>query len=687
MRFLPFNRSTLRVFSSRSGSRRVSVLLLVLLGVVLISTSSAAAISFVLKWGTSGTADGEFIGPRGIAVDSSGDVYVAGGDPRIQKFNSTGTFIFKFGGSGSSNPGEFVAPAGVAVDSAGNIYVTESFSDRTNDFVQKFNSSGTLLTSWGSQGAGNSQFFGAAGVAVDASGNVYVADPGNHRIQKFTSAGGFITKWGSSGSGDGQFSGPLGVSIDSSGNVYVADTLNNRIQKFDSSGAFITKWGSAGSGDGQFSSPCGVSADTSGNVYVSDTGNSRIQKFSSTGTFLETFGASGSGDGQFSGPQYVAADATGNIYVADTGNDRVQKLGAAPPVVSNAGTDQTVECAGSLTAVTLDGTGSTGAGTLSYTWKEGATTLGMGATLMVSLPPGSHNITLTVTSSGGGSDDDDVVINIVDTMAPTITLNGSNPMTVECHTSFSDPGATASDGCAGSVAVTPAGVVDVNTPGTYIITYSATDGTNSAMATRTVNVVDTTGPVISCPANITVTLPPNSMATSATVSFTVTATDSCSSNVTVTTDHASGSSFPVGTTTVIATANDHNGNTSSCSFTITVRYNFTGFFPPISNLPAVNVENAGRAIPVKFSLSGNKGLNIFAPHSPASGTIAVCNSSAPPAVLQDTVTAGGSGLSYDAGSDQYVYVWKTDKSWAGTCRQLVVQLNDGSIHRANFQFR
>ena len=159
-----------------------------------------------------------------------------------------------------------------------------------------------------------------------------------------------------------------------------------------------------------------------------------------------------------------------------------------------------------------------------------------------------------------------------------------------------------------------------------------------------------------------------------------------SSNVTVTTDHASGSSFPVGTTTVNATADDQNGNTSSCSFTITVLYNFTGFFQPVNNLPVLNIVNAGRAIPVKFSLSGNKGLNIFAPNSPSSGPI-VCNSSAPATVLQDTVTAGGSSLSYDAGADQYIYVWKTDSSWAGTCRQLVVQLNDGSIHRANFQFR
>src|SRR5205085_5824503 len=287
---------------------------------------------------------------------------------------------------------------------------------------------------------------------------------------------------------------------------------------------------------------------------------------------------------------------------------------------------------------------------------------------------GSHTITLTVMDTGGDSATDDVVINIQDTMAPMITLNGPNPMTVECHTSFSDPGATAHDTCAGSVAVNTSGSVDANTPGTYTITYTATDGANTATATRTVQVVDTTAPVISCPADIMVNLPPNSNATSMPVSFTVTAGDSCSSNVTVTTDHTSGANFPIGTTIVNATADDHNGNTSSCSFTVTVLYDFAGFFPPVANLPTVNVVNAGRAIPVKFSLSGNKGLNIFAPDSPASGP-SMCNSSDPVTTLQDTVTAGGSSLSYDPAIDQYIYVWKTDAAWAGTCRQLVVQLN------------
>ncbi|MFL6208481.1 MAG: PxKF domain-containing protein [Pyrinomonadaceae bacterium] len=658
------------------------MLLSALLG---LTVSAAATCNFLLTWGTSGTGPGQFITPRGIAVDSTGHVYVPDQFTRVQKFDSTGTFVLQFGLPGDV-PGGFVSPNKAATDAAGNVYVSDSFTNR----VQKFDASGTFLLTWGGMGSGDGLFInGSGGVAVDSSGNVYVTDPGNHRIQKFTSTGTFISKWGTNGTGDTQFDTPQGIAVDAANNVYVVDLVNNRVQKFTSTGTFISKWGTSGASDGQFSAPQGIAVDSAGNVYVADSGNNRIQKFTSTGTFIDACGIAGSGNGEFSSPQDVAVDATGNLYVADAGNDRVQKFGAAAaPPVANAGPDQTVECAGGLTPVTLNGTGSTpGSGTInSYTWKEGATTLGTGATLNVSLPAGSHNITLTVTDTGGGSDDDDVVVNIVDTTPPVINIVGANPLTVECHTSFSDPGATATDGCAGSVPVTPSGSVNVNVPGSYTITYAATDGANPATATRTVNVVDTTTPVINCPANIVVTLPPNSMATSMAVSYpAVTATDSCASSVTVNSSPASGSVFPVGTTTVNATASD-GSNTASCSFTVTVLYNFTGFFPPVSNLPVFNVVNAGRAIPVKFSLSGYKGLNIFAANSPTSGEIA-CNSSDPAVTVQDTVTAGGSSLNYDTSSDQYNYVWKTDPAWAGTCRQLVVQLNDGSVHRADFKFK
>jgi uncharacterized protein len=117
-----------------------------------------------------------------------------------------------------------------------------------------------------------------------------------------------------------------------------------------------------------------------------------------------------------------------------------------------------------------------------------------------------------------------------------------------------------------------------------------------------------------------------------------------------------------------------------------MHYNFTGFFQPVDNAPVLNSVKAGSSVPVKFSLAGNQGLDIFLSGYPISRQIA-CDTSATSDDIEQTVTAGGSSLSYDATADQYSYVWKTNKAWAGTCRQLVVILKDGSIHTANFKFK
>jgi len=115
-------------------------------------------------------------------------------------------------------------------------------------------------------------------------------------------------------------------------------------------------------------------------------------------------------------------------------------------------------------------------------------------------------------------------------------------------------------------------------------------------------------------------------------------------------------------------------------------YDFSGFFRPVDNIPTLNLAKAGSAIPVKFSLSGNQGLSIFATAYPKWQKIN-CDTSVPLDIIEETVTAGSSSLSYDPIADQYVYVWKTDRAWAGTCRQLIVRLNDGADHVANFKFK
>jgi uncharacterized repeat protein (TIGR01451 family) len=256
-------------------------------------------------------------------------------------------------------------------------------------------------------------------------------------------------------------------------------------------------------------------------------------------------------------------------------------------------------------------------------------------------------------------------------------------------------GSDASEACADRHPITVTQSPAPGTPvglGTHTITLTANDGSsnnggagNTTTTTTTLTVADQTAPVISCPSNIEVFLPANTPDTSMAVTYpAATATDNCSASPTVTYSQASGSVFPVGTTTVTATATDAAGNHSECQFTVTVRYLFTGFFSPVANAPTLNSVNAGKAIPVKFSLSGDKGLSIFAANNPYSVSLN-CNTNDPGVDVSETVNAGGSSLTFSGG--QYNYIWKTESSWAGTCRQLVVTLKDGSVHVANFKFK
>jgi hypothetical protein len=113
-------------------------------------------------------------------------------------------------------------------------------------------------------------------------------------------------------------------------------------------------------------------------------------------------------------------------------------------------------------------------------------------------------------------------------------------------------------------------------------------------------------------------------------------------------------------------------------------YTFTGFFAPV-DMAALNVVKAGRAIPIKFSLGGDHGLGIMAAGYPASAP-AACDSNLLPDNVEETVSAGSSSLSYDPDTGQYTYVWKTNKTWANSCRTLTVMLDDGSVHQADFRF-
>jgi sugar lactone lactonase YvrE len=273
--------------------------------------------TLISAFGTKGTGPGQFLHVHGIAVDSSGNVYVSDAEKcNVQKFDSEGNFI-KMWGTKGTDPGQFLQPESMAVDSEGNLFVV----DHVNQRVQKFDSKGNFITMWGTKGTGSNEFEKPWGVAVDSKGNVYVSDQKNPVVQRFSNDGKFISKWGSYGTGNEQFVHLHDVTADSNDFVYVTDGRNNsRVAKFDSQGNFITKWGSFGSGNSRFIEDHGIATDKSDNVYVVDTRNARIQKFDSQGNFITKWGSFGCRDNQFLIPHDIAIDSSGNIYVTDSGN-------------------------------------------------------------------------------------------------------------------------------------------------------------------------------------------------------------------------------------------------------------------------------------------------------------------------------------------------------------------------------
>src|SRR5690606_4282379 len=225
--------------------------------------------------GVNGKELGEFVYPSAVAVDGEGNLYVADSkNHRVQKgAASTETWSAwgKEGGGAGRGLGEFDSPEGVAVDGSGNLYV----ADTANARVQMLSASSGQWIEWGVRGpvsgAAVGEFNAPLGVAFAARGNLYVADTGNPRVQKLTKSTG---EWSAIGRSDGQSGGalgefysPYGVAVDGSGNVYVADQSNNRIQKRSSADGSWSLFAGPGAGVGQVYLPAAVAVDSQGNLY------------------------------------------------------------------------------------------------------------------------------------------------------------------------------------------------------------------------------------------------------------------------------------------------------------------------------------------------------------------------------------------------------------------------------------
>ena len=319
-------------------------------------------------------ADARFKDPKGVTVDGAGNVFVAdSGNHTIRKITPAGVVTTLAGTANSSGSADgtgvnaqFNNPTGVAVDGSGNAFVADS----DNNTIRKITPAGVVTTLAGTaasrgrtDGTGaDARFYSPAGVAVDGTGNVFVADSEYFTIRKITPAGVVTTLAGTAraiGSPDGtgpaaRFNTPKGLAADEAGNVFVADSGNNKIRMITPAGVVTTLAGAAGtpgSADGtgsaaRFNSPTGVAVDKDGNVFAADTGNNTIRKITPAGvvtTLAGTSGSLGSADGtgaaaHFNGPQGVAVDKAGDVYVADSGNHTIRKITPAGVVTTLAGT-------------------------------------------------------------------------------------------------------------------------------------------------------------------------------------------------------------------------------------------------------------------------------------------------------------------------------------------------------------
>ncbi len=303
---------------------------------------------YITQFGSSGTGEAQFsFGyPMGIASDKGDALWIADtNNNRVQKWHrpnfsltNTPNFMRAVGSEGGAN-GQLRHPAGIAMDAKGNLWV----ADENNSRIQEFGEGGEFLRAFGTAGSGNGQLNRPTGVAIDAKGNIWVADANNNRIQQFNEKGEYLFKTGSAGSGVGQFNGPEGIAIDAKGNLWVADTYNGRLQKFNEKGEFPKVISSKGSGIGQLGEPTALDIAPGGNVWVTDWQNNRIAVFNEAGEFVRQFGTSGSGNGQFNRPDAIDVDSRGIVWVGDQNNGRVEAFNEKGEYITQFGSSGTGE--------------------------------------------------------------------------------------------------------------------------------------------------------------------------------------------------------------------------------------------------------------------------------------------------------------------------------------------------------
>ncbi len=309
--------------------RRLSIFMagLAALSAVFFAASASAfpIYKYSTQFGSRGTSNGQFQEPEGAAIDSAGNFWVADRG-NVQKFNSKGEFLLKI----TKGIYTMDTPKDVAVTSAGNIWVTDAGEQR----VVEFSTNGTYIREFGGKyGSGNGEFEFPNSIAIDSGGNLWVVD--HDHVQEFNSEGTFIRKFGSEGTGNGQFSYITGLAIDAENNVWVADsngtTGTTRLQEFNSSGTYIKQIGAKVLGE----TTTDVLSIHGGNLWVSTGGNCYcIKVLNTNGTIQTQFGGPNASEGEMIWTSGVMFDPSGNPWVLDTATAMIEKWVPAPPVAT-----------------------------------------------------------------------------------------------------------------------------------------------------------------------------------------------------------------------------------------------------------------------------------------------------------------------------------------------------------------
>jgi RHS repeat-associated protein len=305
------------------------------------SYSGQEGLGWKLRKPTSVTSD-----PSGLKLTHTFKYEGSTGNP-IEVTSPTGAaenpppaYALTFGSSGNKE-GQFTHPMDDAIDASGNVWVADGYDSR----VEEFSSAGAFIASYGKEGTNSAegaevQFKEPVGIGINrTTGNIYVGDQNNNRVVEFSPTTGKIVRvFGKTGTGHGEFKEADGVTVDSKGNVWVTDYANNRVQKFGEEGKYLSEFGTAGKEKGQFSGPNAI-AISGENLYVTDLEDARVEEFNEEGKkFVREFGSAGTGNGQFKAPTGIATSASGNVLVSDSGNGRVEEFSSTGVYLFSFGT-------------------------------------------------------------------------------------------------------------------------------------------------------------------------------------------------------------------------------------------------------------------------------------------------------------------------------------------------------------